>query len=86
MQKLDVNQLTLTSAFTATITRLPLDQDVSNIQPTKTEISLTVYKISAEVGLLKAFPWWIVVVSAIGAVLVVGGLAGVLHYVMLLRL
>lgn len=45
------------------------------------EIVLNVKKIQKELNILKATPWWIPVVSAIIATLIVAGVAAILHHV-----
>ena len=67
--------------MTANVTGLPFGQDGSGIPTASTEVVVNINKIKKETNVLKATPLWIPIVSAIGAVIIVAGIAALLNHV-----
>ncbi len=71
--------------MTANVTGLPFGQDGSGIPTSSTQVVVHINKIKKETNVLKATPLWIPIVSAIGAVIIVAGVAALLHHVKSLK-
>ncbi|XP_057364888.1 integrin alpha-PS2-like [Daphnia carinata] len=80
LKQLNTDIFTLRTVVTANITGLPYGQDVSQLPIVKTEVLVDVTKITKELNVLKAMPWWVPFISAIVAVLIVAIITGVLHH------
>lgn len=70
--------------MTANVTGMLYGQDPSAIPMAKTLVSFVINKMPAEKTVLQAIPWWIPVVSAIGAVLILAIIVAVLYKVILI--
>ena len=70
----------------ATITGLPFDQDVSAIPSSNATVTLKVTKTTQDSEVLQAVPVWIPIVSAIGGIIIVSGLAYLLDRVNIFKM
>lgn len=70
----------------ATITGLPFDQDVSAIPSSNATVTLKVTKTTQDSEVLQAVPIWIPIVSAIGGIIIVSGLAYLLDRVNIFKM
>lgn len=71
----------MTSIATANVTGLPFGEDGSAIPTAGATVSFIIKKMAAEQNVLQAMPWWIPVVSAIGATIILAIIVAVLHHV-----